>query len=249
MLIRNLIDTIKFPFHKEKELYRSFFKMLGFYPHDLKYYKQAMMHKSMSIKNENGRPLNNERLEFLGDAILDAVVGDIVYQNFQGKREGFLTNARSKIVARETLGKVAIEIGLDKLILSNGHSTSHNSYMGGNAFEALVGAIYLDRGYDYCMYFLKNQILGKVIDLKKIAYLEMNFKSKLLEWGQKNHAQIEINLLEETRQENGAPFFKSQIVLDGVPYATGSGYSKKESQQNACQGTVKMLKQQKMWYK
>lgn len=249
MLIRNLIDTIRFPFRKEKELYRSFFKMMGFYPHDLKYYKQAMMHKSMSARNEQGRPLNNERLEFLGDAILDAVVGDIVYQNFQGKREGFLTNARSKIVARETLGKVAVEIGLDKLILCNEHGNSHNSYMGGNAFEALVGAIYLDRGYDYCMHFLQHQILGKVLDLRKIAYQEMNFKSRLLEWGQKNRSQIELVLLEESRQENGTPFFRSQVVLDGTPYAIGTGYSKKESQQMACQETVKMLKQQKMWHK
>ena len=125
VFVTNLIDTIKFPFRKDKELYRSFYDMMGFYPHHIQHYKQALMHKSVSIKNEKGRPLNNERLEFLGDAILGAVVGDIVYQRFQGKREGFLTNARSKIVQRETLGKVATKVGFNKspLVCWNDYST------------------------------------------------------------------------------------------------------------------------------
>ena len=125
-MLNNLIDRIKLPFRKEKELYSSLFRIIGFYPHDISYYK----------------PVNNERLEFLGDAILDAIVGDIVYEHFPGKREGFLTNTRSKLVQRDTLNKLAQELGINQLILSNGRSSSHNSYMGGNAFEALVGAIY-----------------------------------------------------------------------------------------------------------
>lgn len=99
----------------------------------------ALLHKSIMHRNSKGKPVNNERLEFLGDAVLDAVVGDIVYQHFPGKREGFLTNTRSKLVQRDTLNKLAQEMGINQLILSNGHSSSHNSYMGGNAFEALVG--------------------------------------------------------------------------------------------------------------
>ena len=120
--------------------------MLGFYPKNISIYEQALLHKSSSVKSEQGRLLNNERLEFLGDAILDAVVADIVYKKFEGKREGFLTNTRSKIVQRETLNRLATEIGLDKLIKYSARQSSHNSYMCGNAFEALVGAIYLDRG-------------------------------------------------------------------------------------------------------
>ena len=183
MLI-NIIDRIKLPFRKEKELYSSLYQIIGLYPHNISFYKMALMHKSVMHRNKKGKPVNNERLEFLGDAILDAAVGDIVYRHFPGKREGFLTNTRSKLVQRETLNKLANELGINKLILSSGHSLSHNSYMGGNAFEALVGALYLDRGYDACMVFLKERILKQMINIDKVAYKEVNFKSKLIEWSQ-----------------------------------------------------------------
>ena len=130
----NLIDAIKLSFRKEKELYRAFRKMMGFYPHNISLYQEALMHKSMLAHAKSGTPLNNERLEFLGDAVLSAVVGEIVYHHFPRKREGFLTNTRSKIVQRESLGKLAAEIGLDKLIRCNEHNQMHNSYLAGNAF-------------------------------------------------------------------------------------------------------------------
>ena len=184
MLNSNIIDRIKLPFRKEKELFSAIYNILGFYPHHIAYYNQALMHKSAGKRNEKGKPLNNERLEFLGDAVLDSVVGDIVFRHFEGKREGFLTNTRSKLVQRETLGKLAKEMGILELIKSNGPATSHNSYMGGNAFEALVGAIYLDRGYDACMRFMQKRILAQLINIDKVAYKEVNFKSKLLVWSQ-----------------------------------------------------------------
>ena len=135
-MLRNQIDKIRLLFRKDKESYLCFYKILGFYPRNIQLYQQALLHKSTSIRSEKGRPLNNERLEFLGDAILDAIVGDIVYKHFEGRREGFLTNTRSKIVQRETLNKLAVEIGLDKLVKYSTRSSSHNSYMYGNAFEA-----------------------------------------------------------------------------------------------------------------
>ena len=189
-MLNNIIDRIKLPFRKEKELYSSLFDIIGFYPHDISFYKLALMHKSVMRRNAKGKPVNNERLEFLGDAILDAIVGDIVYQHFRGKREGFLTNTRSKLVQRDTLNKLAQEMGINQLILSSGHSSSHNSYMGGNAFEALVGAIYLDQGYDACMRFMSKRILAKMINIDKVAYKEVNFKSKLIEWAQKNKVRL-----------------------------------------------------------
>ena len=128
-MLNNFIDRIKLSFRKDKELYLSLYEILGFYPHDISYYKMALLHKSIMHRNSKGKPVNNERLEFLGDAVLDAVVGDIVYQHFPGKREGFLTNTRSKLVQRDTLNKLAQEMGINQLILSNGHSSSHNSYM------------------------------------------------------------------------------------------------------------------------
>ena len=244
MWINDLLDRLKLPFRKEKELFSSLYDILGFYPHDISLYKQALLHKSVGRRNEKGRPLNNERLEFLGDAILDAVVGDIVFRHFEGKREGFLTNTRSKLVSRDTLGKLSKEMGIADLIKSAGHSTSHNSYMNGNAFEALVGAIYLDRGYDACMRFMQKRILAQLINIDKVAYKEVNFKSKLLEWSQKNRVKLEFRDLEQNRDEKGSPIFTSQVVIEGVEGSTGQGYSKKESQQMASKDTLQRLRRE-----
>ena len=164
-MLNHIVDRIKLPFRKEKELYLSLYRIIGIIPHDISYYKTALLHKSVAHRNAKGKPVNNERLEFLGDAILDAIVGDIVYEHFPKKREGFLTNTRSKIVQRDTLNRLAKEMGIDQLILSSGHTSSHNSYLGGNAFEALVGALYLDHGYNACMRFMKKQILGDLINI------------------------------------------------------------------------------------
>lgn len=241
-MLNNFIDRIKLSFRKDKELYFSLYKILGFYPHDISYYKMALLHKSIMHRNSKGKPVNNERLEFLGDAVLDAVVGDIVYQHFPGKREGFLTNTRSKLVQRDTLNKLAQEMGINQLILSNGHSSSHNSYMGGNAFEALVGAVYLDRGYNMCMQFMQKRILAQMINIDKVAYKEVNFKSKLIEWSQKNRVKLEFVMLDQQKDKNGSPVFTYQVVIEGVEGQTGKGYSKKESQQIASKLTLEQLR-------
>ena len=240
----NIIDRIKLPFRKEKELFSALYAILGFYPHNIEYYKQALMHKSIRKRNEKGKPLNNERLEFLGDAILDATVGYIVYRHYDGKREGFLTNTRSKLVSRETLGKIANEMGLGSLLLSASHSTSHNSYVEGNAFEALVGAIYLDRGYDACLEFFEKRVLGKYVDLDKVAFKEVNFKSKLLEWSQKNRVKMEYRMLKQNKDENGNPYFSFQVILEGIAGEQGKGFSKKEAQQEASKDTLQRLKRE-----
>ena len=244
MKLNNIIDRIKLPFRKEKELFSSLYEILGFYPRNIEYYKMALMHKSIRKRNDKGKPLNNERLEFLGDAILDAAVGYIVYQHYEGKREGFLTNTRSKLVSRETLGKLASEMHLTNLLLSAGHSTSHNSYVEGNAFEALVGAIYLDRGYEACLWFFEKQVLGKYIDIDKVAFKEGNFKSKLLEWSQKNRVRLEYKLTKQKKDENGSPVFTYMVLIEGVSGESGSGYSKKEAQQKASKDTLQRLKRE-----
>lgn len=228
-MLNNFIDRIKLPFRKDKELCSSLYDILGFYPHDIKLYKQALMHKSIMHRNSKGKPVNNERLEFLGDAILDAIVGDIVYQHFPGKREGFLTNTRSKLVQRDTLNKLAQEMGITQLILSNGHSSSHNSYVGGNAFEALVGAVYLDRGYNACMNFMQNRILAKMINIDKVAYKEVNFKSKLIEWSQKNRVKLSFEMTGQDKDKNGSPIFSYKVVIENIDGAEGKGYSKKKA--------------------
>ena len=238
----NLIDRIRLLFRKDKESYLCFYRMLGFYPRDIRIYEQALLHKSSSVKSDKGRLLNNERLEFLGDAILDAVVGDIVYQKFEGKREGFLTNTRSKIVSRESLNHVAEQIGLVKLIKFNTRQSAHNSYMGGNAFEALVGAIYLDRGYEYCKYFMEHRIIGQYLNLEKLSRKEVNFKSKLIEWTQKNKVVIAFELVSQTLDEFNSPVFETEILIEGIQACKGKGYSKKESQQIAAHETLNKIK-------
>ena len=241
-MLNNIIDRIRLPFRKEKELYSSLYDIIGFYPHDISFYKLALMHKSVMRRNAKGKPVNNERLEFLGDAILDAIVGDIVYQHFPGKREGFLTNTRSKLVQRDTLNKLAQEMGINQLILSSGHTSSHNSYMGGNAFEALVGAIYLDQGYNACMRFMNKRILAQMINIDKVAYKEVNFKSKLIEWSQKNKVRLSYEQVLQEKDKNGNPIFEFKVVLEGVEGCAGRGFSKKESQQLASKLTLDKLK-------
>lgn len=241
-MLNKFIDQLRLPFRKEKELYLSIYHIIGILPHNLEYYKTALLHKSVARRNEKGRPINNERLEFLGDAILDAIVGDIVFQHFSGKREGFLTNTRSKIVQRDTLNRLAKDMGITRLILSNARSASHNSYLGGNAFEALVGALYLDHGYNACKKFMQKQILGELINIDKVAYKEVNFKSKLLEWTQKHKVEIEFKPLNFGKDSDGNPTFSFQVILENIACGEGKGYSKKESQQEAAKETMQRIR-------
>ena len=252
-MLAKIINSVKFLFlsSSEKELYATIYGILGVWPRNIKYYKIALMHKSLGHRDINpktkrlGRRISNERLEFLGDAILDAVVGDLVFRRYKGKPEGFLTNTRSKLVQRETLGRLAQEMGLTKLIMASGRSVQHNNYMGGNAFEAIVGALYLDRGYDACMTFWNQRVMGKYLNADKIAYKEKNFKSKLLEWSQKNKVQLEYQMISQTQDENGSPVFEYAVVLNGIVCSDGEGYSKKEAQQNASEKTLNMLRSDK----
>ena len=241
-MLRNQIDKIRLLFRKDRESYFCFYRILGFFPRDIRFYQQALLHKSTSVRSEKGRPLNNERLEFLGDAILDAIVGDIVYKHFEGRREGFLTNTRSKIVQRETLNKLAVEIGLDKLVKYSTRSSSHNSYMNGNAFEAFIGAIYLDQGYERCKQFMEKKILKNYIDLDKMSRKEVNFKSKLIEWSQKNKMEVSFVLIEQFLDRDYNPMFHTEVRIESLSAGTGTGYSKKESQQNAAQMALKKIK-------
>lgn len=252
-MLAKIINSVRFLFlsRKEKELYTALYKILGVWPRNIQYYKVALMHKSLGHRDINpktkrlGKRISNERLEFLGDAILDAVVGDLVYRRYKGKPEGFLTNTRSKLVQRETLGRLAQQMGITKLIMVSGRSIQHNSYIGGNAFEALVGALYLDRGYDACMTFWNKRVMGEYLNADKIAYKEMNFKSKLLEWSQKNKVQLEYRMVSQRQDENGSPIFDYAVVLNGIVCLEGEGYSKKEAQQMASEKTLNKLRADK----
>lgn len=236
---------IKRLFIPKKEPYLSFFRVLGFYPNDIELYEQAFTHRSSSVETKDGKWQNNERLEFLGDAVLDAIVADIIYKHFPNRKEGFMTNTRSKIVQRESLNQIALKMGLDKMIISSTKINSHNNYIYGNAFEALIGAIYLDQGYSKCFTFVKEQIIDRYVPLDKIVHKEVNFKSNLIEWGQKNKLEITFDLIETFIDQDGSPVFQTSVSLMRIPLGVGIGYTKKESQQNAAKMAVKKLRTDK----
>ncbi len=218
--------------------------MLGFYPNDIGLYEQAFIHRSIAVTQE-GKRGNNERLEFLGDAILDAIVADIVYKHFPNKKEGFLTNTRSKIVQRESLNQIALNLGIDKKVTSMPYATTHHKYMYGNALEALIGAIYLDQGYRCCCKFVEEQIIRKHVPLDKLASREVNFKSRLLEWGQKTKLHIAFDLIETFTDEEGNPVFQTSVSLEGTPLGIGIGSTKKESQQLAAKNVIRKIHKDK----
>lgn len=244
----NLFDRMKLFVQRDKEFRSALYDIMGFYPHNVELYRIAFAHKSQEYRSKKtgDRPLNNERLEFLGDAVLETVVSDIVYHHFKTKREGFLTNTRSKIVSRESLGKLAKDLGIDRLIQSHTNSKAHNSFLAGNAFEALMGAIYLDRGFDYAFRFIEHRIMGTVLDLEGVAHKEVNFKSKLLEWSQKNRIRIEF----KDKQNNAAsgsssaPSFFTTVILEGLFAGDGKGFSKKEAQQNASKDALTRMRRE-----
>lgn len=241
-MFKQLYKQIRLLKHRGKEPYLSIYKMVGFYPDNIHLYEQAFLHKSSSIEADDGKWLNNERLEFLGDAILDAIVADVVYKHFPNRREGFLTNTRSKIVQRETLNRVAIELGIDRMIVYSAKLNTHNNHMYGNALEALIGAIYLDQGYRKCSRFIREILIKKHVNLDMIARKEVNFKSSLIEWSQKNKIEICFDLIENFMDPEGNPVFQTAVCLGDMQIGIGIGYSKKESQQNAAKMAIKKLR-------
>ena len=244
-MIKKILEGLRLLAIRRKEPYLLLAATLGFKPKKIQYYELALLHKSFAVKDEGGHFLNNERLEFLGDAILDAIVADILYHQFAGKREGFLTNTRSKIVQRETLNKIAVDLGLDRLMVVPNKNHSHNLSIYGNAFEALIGAIYLDRGYEKCKYFMENVVFRNYLDINKLAHKEVNFKSRLIEWSQKYKTNIIFDLIEETMDRENNPVFQTKVIINGISAGYGVGFSKKESQQNAAKIALKKIKADK----
>ena len=247
MWLSHLYQKMRLLKNRGKEPYLSIYKIVGFYPDNIRLYQQAFLHKSSSIEDEQGKWLNNERLEFLGDAILSAVVADIVYEHFQYRREGFLTNTRSKIVSRESMNRMAKELGLDHMLqysFQHPFKETHNRNMLGNALEALIGAIYLDKGFDACYRFVEQVLIKKYIDLDQISQMEVNFKSNLIEWSQKNKFDIAFNVIESYTDGDGNPVFQTAVILveTNDTIGIGTGYTKKESQQHAAQMAMKKIR-------
>ena len=241
MPLSNAISLIKLLFVKDKELYVFIHRITGYYPRDINLYKLAMVHRSKPVKLDNGRWANNERLEFLGDAVLDNVVADFLYTSFPGKHEGFLTSTRAKIVQRESLNRIGNSLRLDSHVHALTHSSSHNSYICGNALEALVGAVYLDQGYTRCRKFIIERLVKKHFDLNDLVKTEQNFKSRLIEWTQKYRITIEFELVDSYSDADKNPVFRTAVILGGIYASDAVGYSKKESHQSASKKALDRL--------
>jgi ribonuclease-3 len=241
MPLNNAISLIKLLFVKDKELYVFIHRITGYYPRDINLYKLAMVHRSKPVKLDNGRWANNERLEFLGDAVLDNVVADFLYTSFPGKHEGFLTSTRAKIVQRESLNRIGNSLRLDTHVHALTHSSSHNSYICGNALEALVGAVYLDQGYTRCRKFIIDRLIKKHFDLNDLVKTEQNFKSRLIEWTQKYRITIEFELIDSYSDADKNPVFRTAVILGGIYASDAVGYSKKESHQSASKKALDRL--------
>lgn len=228
---------------RHKEPYCVFYKMLGFCPNNIELFERACRHRSATRHSKHKE--DNERLEFLGDSVLGAIVSDLVYNTYSTKDEGFLSKTRSKIVQRETLNLVAVKLGLDKIMQATTQVLSHNNYMYGNALEALIGAIYIDQGYERCRYIVENRIIKPYINLEKIVQQEVNFKSRFIEWCQHHHMPYIFDVDNESVDEHKNPIFHSRVLLVQYPIGEGSGYSKKEAQQNAARAALKRIHKDK----
>ncbi len=220
---------------EDNQLYFRLKKILGFRPVHIEYYKTAFIPRSSTITYNDGTFINNERLEYLGDAIFDAIIADYLYKKFPGKDEGFLTTMRSKIVNGENLSKLALKLGVENFIQlpPKKNNTSKNIY--GDAFEALIGAVYCDKGYDKTKNFVRKKIIDKYINLDELLAIETNYKSKIIEWGQKFKKDISFDTYPENPDVELSLVFVSVLKIEDEEAGIGKGPSKKIAEQKAAE--------------
>lgn len=242
-VIKSLFQLSRSSLSRNRSFYFSLIKILGFLPGNRSLYEIAFIHRSASATCRKGHILNNERLEFLGDAILDAIIADYLYANFPNEDEGFLTQVRSKIVKRKQLNKLASDLGISSFLVSNTNSQQTRMNLLGNAFEALIGAIYLDKGYGRTKKFVIGRILERQLDVEKLAQNESDFKSRIIEWAQKNRKEISFVSQEESLPESYETFFSSQVILSDKELGSGTGHSKKDAEQKAAEEALANIMQ------
>ncbi len=196
-MISNYLLSVKAYFSSDREFYQSIKNIFGFYPGNIFLYKLAFRHRSAAIKKYNGVKLNNERLEYLGDAILGAIVANYLFKKFPLKDEGFLTAMRSKIVSRSALNKLSQKLGITALITADTDTNKQFKSINGDAFEAFVGALFLDKGYDFTSKILTDRIINVHFDVEELQNTEISHKSALLEYCQKEKLDLEFRLINE----------------------------------------------------
>lgn len=211
--------------------------LLGFYPRNIAIYHLAFSHRSLARENESGIELSNERLEFLGDAVLGAVIAELLFKKYPYRDEGFLTEMRAKIVSRENLKHIAIKIGINEFLQRDTTPGTYRS-MYGDAFEALIGAVYVDQGYHTTRTFLLQRIVRNHVDLHQIEVTENNFKSRIINWGQKEKRLVVFEVVDEDAKSK---LMKVRLLIDDKEVATGTDFVKKKAEQIAAEIACKEL--------
>jgi ribonuclease-3 len=239
-VLKSVIRSEKFELSPDKNFKKHLKRILGFLPRNYKYYQLAFIHKSASQSVYNNIRVNNERLEFLGDAILDSLIAEHLFHKFPGKDEGFLTQMRSKIVNRDHLNLIAIKLGIGNMVISKTANENHRSIFG-DALEALVGALYLDKGYDVTKKVVVERIIQNHINLNKLTETERDCKSRIIEWAQKKRKPINFTSFEEIEDNSGNPTFIAHLIIGDEICGRGSGNSKKEAEQNAARQALELI--------
>ena len=230
----NPIHRVKIQFSTDKNIYQSIKNIFGFYPENIFLYKLALRHRSVAKEVAGGTMMSNERLEYLGDAILGAIVADYLFMKFPLKDEGFLTDMRSKIVSRSSLNKLSQKMGIDKLVKADKENNKHFRSINGDAFEAVIGALFLDKGYDFSKKIIIKRIIGVHFDIDTLQETEINFKSTLLEYCQKRKLELEYKMVKELgigyRKQ-----FEVEVIVDGKTLSSSRDFSIKGAEKLAAE--------------
>ena len=224
-------------FRKKDEYASTLERIIGFYPHQVSIYKQAFLHKSILQNTELQSFESNERLEFLGDAVLDSVISDYLYHKFPKKDEGYLTKLRSRLVSRQMLNGLGVKIGLQELMQSNLERASKSVY--GDALEALIGAIYLDKGYTFAQKFIEERLIQNHIDIEELIQTESDFKSRVIEWCQKEKLRFEFKISQS--EETNEKMYTAELLINGKLKGKGIAFTKKQAEQAAAEQFYKTL--------
>lgn len=229
------IKPLRVYFSPDKNLHESLRNILGFYPTNISLYKLAFRHSSAAQTIKKGVKDSNERLEFLGDSVIGTVVADYLFKKFPYKDEGFLTKMRSKMVSRQQHNQLAVKLGLNNFIeANNDRFGSKPSSINGDAYEALIGAIYLDKGYVFAQQFILTRIVNVFIDMEEVETKEVDFKSKFIEWAQKEKKDFRFETLNDGAV-NADKQFLLQLVVDNEVIGEAQHFSKKRAEQLAAE--------------
>ena len=235
-MIRRIYNALFFVSKSNKQLVNSIKTITGVSPVNIELYKLATQHRSIAKHNNIGFRESNERLEYLGDALLGSIVAEYLFKKYPLKDEGFLTEIRSRIVNRDTLNKVAKKMGITDIVEYTNNRKSRQAYKSiyGDTLEALIGAIYLDKGYRLTKKFIVRKMLRQQYDLEALIKTNPNYKSKIIEWAHRHNKDIKFEITEVKGSSHNREF-RAELKVEGEPIAKGNGFSKKKAEQDAAQ--------------